>query len=385
MTEAAWQREPLVLAIANALLDRLDHGPEERVRVPRLKLDSRTAATLYSPNARECDFQWSLVQKMEEAGWIRLVVDRGQSTDPGYYRNPRVELLDEGALRTATARPAERPPEWHDHFLSSLATMLPSDHPALLEAKRLTLPLQSYDPALAARQLLAIRSLADQPLLLREVASQVFFGQSKALDGKESLVAAVLGLSDCPFPESPIQLCVHLPEVPYTGVLFVENITPFETLARRRPPSTEQLALIYASGYRSSARRLRTPHGASVYFAGATLPTTAERDRFCAWLIRAGDEVPVAFYGDLDYAGMDILAKLRVSFPFARAWQPGYTPMLVSLSAGDGHPPEAARKSGQLDPGMTGCAYADETLLPALRQHRRFVDQEFYGLTGPYR
>jgi hypothetical protein len=151
-------------------------------------------------------------------------------------------------------------------------------------------------------------------------------------------------------------------------------------LARRRPPSTEHLALIYASGYRCSARRLRTADGASVYFAAATLPSLDERDRFCAWLTRNGPEIPVAFYGDLDYAGMSILARLRSSFPHAIAWQPGYDVMLASLRSGAGHPPEAARKGGQQDPISTGCPYADEVLLPALRQYGRFVDQELYGL-----
>lgn len=380
MIDAAWHREPLVLTIANVLLDRLEHGTQERVRPPRLKLDNRNAPSLFAANARESDYQWSLVQKMADAGWIRLILDATTEAMPGYYRNPRVELADEGALRAVTARPAERLPEWHDHFLAALATMLPPDHPALSEAARTTLPLQTYDPKLIAEKLLAVRSLADEPLLLREVASQLFFGQSKALDGKESLIAAVLSLRDCPFPESPIHLMVQLPSVPFTAVLFVENSASFEALARRRPASTEHLALIYASGYRCSARRLRTADGASVYFASATLPSLDERDRFCAWLTRNGPEIPVAFYGDLDYAGMSILARLRSSFPHAIAWQPGYDAMLASLRAGSGHPPEAARKGGQQDPISTGCLYADDVLLPALRQYGRFVDQELYGL-----
>jgi hypothetical protein len=50
--------------------------------------------------------------------------------------------------------------------------------------------------------------------------------------------------------------------------------------------------------------------------------------------------------------------------------------LLSLLEAGRGHPPESADKSEQKDPGFTGCAYADEVLLPALRAHRAFVDQE---------
>jgi len=56
------------------------------------------------------------------------------------------------------------------------------------------------------------------------------------------------------------------------------------------------------------------------------------------------------------------------------AWQPGYTAMLERLP--DGHPAKDAGKQDQLDPGETGCRYADERLLPALRRTGRFLDQE---------
>ena len=73
---------------------------------------------------------------------------------------------------------------------------------------------------------------------------------------------------------------------------------------------------------------------------------------------------------------MDILKELRVMFPQAQAWQPGYEALLGRLEAGESHAPDEAKKSGQNDPGRTGCQYSDEVLLPALRKYARFVDQE---------
>lgn len=73
---------------------------------------------------------------------------------------------------------------------------------------------------------------------------------------------------------------------------------------------------------------------------------------------------------------MDILKELRVLFPEAQAWRPGYQALLDLLVAGESHAPDEGRKSGQNDPGQTGCRYADDVLLPAVREHRRFVDQE---------
>ncbi len=77
---------------------------------------------------------------------------------------------------------------------------------------------------------------------------------------------------------------------------------------------------------------------------------------------------------------MRILAAMRSSFPGLEAWETGYAPMLASLEQGQGHSPEAAEKQGQRALAGTGCAYADNRLLPALREMGRFVDQELFRL-----
>lgn len=92
--------------------------------------------------------------------------------------------------------------------------------------------------------------------------------------------------------------------------------------------------------------------------------------------------VPVYFFGDLDHAGMQILASLREVFPQASAWRPGYVQLVSLLAAGAGHPPELAAKAQQTDPGRTGCAYADDELLPLLRSQGRFIDQEAFDLNN---
>lgn len=60
------------------------------------------------------------------------------------------------------------------------------------------------------------------------------------------------------------------------------------------------------------------------------------------------------------------------------AWQPGYAPMLKALLDGQGHSPEAADKKGQRSISTTGCRYADSQLVPALRAHGKYVDQELF-------
>jgi len=72
---------------------------------------------------------------------------------------------------------------------------------------------------------------------------------------------------------------------------------------------------------------------------------------------------------------------LRLRFPALRAWQPGYAPLLGRLLRGHGHTPKPAKKDRQTGPGMTGCTYADDVLLPALRKYGRFSDQEVLDMS----
>ena len=97
-----------------------------------------------------------------------------------------------------------------------------------------------------------------------------------------------------------------------------------------------------------------------------------------AWLF-GRSELPVYFFGDLDFSGMQILTSLREVFAQAHAWKPGYGELISVLSSGGGHSPEMASKERQIDPGSTGCDFADGLLLPSMRQHGRFVDQEWFG------
>jgi len=157
----------------------------------------------------------------------------------------------------------------------------------------------------------------------------------------------------------------------------VENLATFEHLADVRGPAWRRSLLVYAAGFRGSARRLRSRSGCRLYLrapaAAAALPEIE------SWLFDAArSDCPVAFFGDLDFAGLQILASLREVFPAARAWQLGYAALADCLRQGVGHAPEQAGKALQTDPEVTGCAWADEELLPLLRHHGRCVDQEAF-------
>jgi hypothetical protein len=98
--------------------------------------------------------------------------------------------------------------------------------------------------------------------------------------------------------------------------------------------------------------------------------------QFDAWWYGQGAALaPCWFWGDLDFAGMQILKSLRSRFEGMEAWQPGYERLVTQLSRFGGYGAAAAEGKGQLDPGHTGCAYADSVLLPAIRKYGQ-MDQE---------
>lgn len=291
-----------------------------------------------------------------------------------YERNPRLQVLNEQALRAAIGRQT-RIKAPNELWREAVTAHLVADEPIKEIVARYRIEIPGRTAEQLVRQLGQLSNLRDEPLLLREVSARLFWGLSKVLDGRQALVAAVLGVEDCPFPEMPVQLQVFLPPAGFDGALFIENQATFEQATRDSSGRYARLALVFASGFKGSAKRLRTPAGASVYFASHGSLDEFLVTQFLDWLWR-DEELPVWFWGDLDFSGMRILAALRAVFSNLNAWEPGYLPMLARLDQGEGHSPEAGGKEGQLCLQRTGCEFADTKLLPALIASGFFVDQE---------
>jgi len=280
-------------------------------------------------------------------------------------------------------------PKWSRELVQQLKAPGVLDVPdaqALLDyLQRNPLPwFQGKDHVECARtlNLLAVACRSKQSGYVRQLSAKHFNGHSKVLDSREEMLR-LLGAREGQFLEAPIQVLVSLPPdwarlQPEATVLFIENLVTFESMADSRQPEWAKAALVYASGFKGTAKRLRTPQGSTLYWRDSARET--DRLAFRDWLhARDGatqKSTVVSFYGDLDSAGMQILAQLRQSMPSCCAWRPGYEALLSLLQRSRGHRPDSAGKEGQTDPGLTGCAYADAVLLPALRQSGLCVDQE---------
>ncbi len=368
---------PGIQAVLNKLVDRLDSAEARgSASAQTVALNGSTWPALYhAPMESDKEHLWEQFLKLVEAGWFQVTPPAAARSTAGYDKQPRVKVLDIEAVRRATRR-LERPKTAVERWREAIDAHLIASAEVKNAAGDYCIDMPDRDMAEIVVRLNTLKSLAGTPLLLREVSSRLFWGMSKVLDNRTGLVAALLGTEECPFPESPIQLQVYLPLGGFNGVLFIENQMSFEQATRSTNPAFTKLALVYASGFKGSAARLRNPETVSLYFSHKGELGGDRADYFSSWLFAKNIAIPVWFWGDLDWSGMRILSTMRSNFPEMQAWQPGYAPMLESLLEGHGHSPEAADKRGQRPVASVGCPYADDPLLVALKANGKYVDQE---------
>lgn len=374
--EPLWLQSTPIQQLLNLLVDRLDSAEQRgSARAQSVALSERTWSALYKAQREsEKEDLWSHVVELARWGWLAVKPDGALRSRAGYSDSPRVTVANEVEVRRAVGR-AQRIKSAAERWREAVHEGLHGPDEVKAAVSEFCIDMPDRTMVEVVDRLNGLPALAGKPMQLREVSAQLFWGMSKVLDKRQGLVAALLGVDECPFPESPIQLQVFLPPGGRRGVLFIENLNSFERANRSTSSAFDGLALVYASGFKGSAQRLRTPDGCSLFYAARGGISQNLRENFEAWLFGKGS-TPAFFWGDLDWSGMRILSAMRTSFAGLTAWEPGYSLMLATLTEGGGHSPEAADKQGQKALGATGCAYADAHLLPALLAHGRFVDQE---------
>jgi hypothetical protein len=383
MTEKPlWLESAEIQALLNRLLDGLERAEQNgSVSARPLALGEQAWPALYlAPVESRKEELWEHVGEMCGWGWLEVIPASAAAKVAGYDQKPKLRVRDEAQLRAAASRPTRiksSAQQWKDAVFHCLDAT--EEVKAVVAAYCIDIPDRPMEEVV--QRLNQLPGFGDRSLLLREVSARLFWGMSKLLDKRQALVAAMLHVDECPFPASPIQLQVYLPRR-CTSILFIENQMSFERAIRSTSGIFEDMALVFASGFKGSAQRLRKVDTCSLFYSNKGAREGETIDRFEGWLFanERSDATPVWFWGDLDYAGMRILAAMRSSFSEIAAWPAGYGPMLNELHEGRGHSPEAADKSGQQSIVRTGCSYADQVLIPAIGAKRKFIDQETFNL-----
>lgn len=349
------KEEPWLADLLRWFAVRLD---KPRSRDITRRITPENVPALYDFGA-DADYRWSLIKCLsEEFRVLDIEPQRVKSGDPVYHlAQLRLRPEAEPELRGWLNIPKDDPTliAWR----SAVEQHFGANH--ALCGSPIFVAGRSTEEVVSALKDLAEQSIAS--LTLRELSARHFWGDSKFMDSREEWLLRVLGKDPSEIVPRPLLLATYAPKE-FSRLLFIENQDTFVNAALLQPQST---ALIYSGGFRATASRL----GNAACFS--FLPGSAPDDFRSRW---QDTGLEAAFWGDLDFSGMAILASLRQSLPHLEAWQPAYSLMLDHLLAGGGHSPLQAGKELQRDPGVTGCNYADSELLPALRRLGRFVDQE---------
>lgn len=328
----------------------------------------------------EADSAWRALRALEGAGFLSIDPIRSKIGRADYELSPRVRLVvdREDELRTLSGI-ARRGPGPQRLWREALVRCFGAGHPGVETLSGFRMPFiegRSLDDI--ALKLQEICTAQPAPAIaLRTVSARYFWGDSKFLDDRGDLLAALYGTRLCPHPEMRVQLGIQIGSDDFDNVIIVENQDTFDLVCQVTRSLSPAPVVLCAHGFKASAARIRLRAGCLPLYAVQAGYTDAGRERFERWLFRESNEtIPVWFWGDLDWEAMRILKSLRDAFPGARCWEPGYAPMVSLLRAADGHLPGQAGKDRQRKIETTGCAYADEQLLTAIAHTGRFIDQE---------
>jgi hypothetical protein len=357
-----------IRALLHAALDRFDRqrGVDRQRRIHLTALEHLPSLARADAAA---DQTWALVEELERRG-VLAIRRGGRSPYDVDWKAAKIAFSPEAedTLRKWLGRDWSAPTAlvWRRAIERHAGSF--HDAGAALLSQRIIIENRSAEDIIGA---LAAAAQISEPMTLRQLSALLFWGNSKILDERGELVAALL--PHVQIRDRTLVIAAHLPET-CRGVLFIENQDTYTAAATGVPSEARELALIYAAGFRGGAERVRRRTGSLLHYAGpGWLEFSA---RFDTWWYGNGSAFgPTWFWGDLDFAGMQILKTLRGRFADLCAWPPGYGPMLAQLQATGGYGARIDAAKGQVDPVVTGCEFADTALLPAIRRHGQ-RDQE---------
>lgn len=365
----AWLAEdPEIRGLLSAALDRFDRlRGSERQRPISLAAEEFLPSLAHADAA--ADHTWALVRELQRLGTLSIHGRRGNSFDPEWVgAKLRFPPEIEGRLREWLGRAWIEPAmqAWRRAVAGQAHAF--NDGGAALLSQRIAVAGHGAEEVVAA--LASVHRLSG-PVTLRQLSATLFWGDSKVLDDRAALIAAIAPRLE--IRERAVVVSIHMPRIPQ-GVLFIENQDTYTAAAEGAIAGVGDTVLVYAAGFRGAAARIRTRGGSMLHYAGVAMPQNIEG--FDAWWFGEGAAPgPCWFWGDLDFAGMQILKSLRLLFGDLCAWRPGYDPMLAAIAVEGGYGGSLPDTRGQIDPGTTGCAYADTVLLPAIREYGH-SDQE---------
>ncbi|MCK9467596.1 MAG: DUF2220 domain-containing protein [Candidatus Absconditabacterales bacterium] len=361
--------------LLNDVLNKLDLQPAcERTNNIQYPINAKVFPSLYNPRVYKED------EDIENA--IQILIDKEIFTIKQSKKETFVDIRNkskaklifnynfEQLLRSFYKREVQTN-SWKENIEQLNCN---ADIKELMLNNRITIhEKKEYD---IATQLLRLLTSNNENKSVRHVSAKYFWGMSKVLDNREQII------NYCKLRTMPILLHVKAMGNNPETILFIENQDTYIEAINSENAIFENYILIFSSGFKASAKRIRTENGSKIFFEDNCFLGEEGRKKFKQWLYGDDElEFNIYFWGDLDFSGMNILSSLKKVFPNLKAWEYGYNKLLNALDYNNAHSPNLANKEGQTEPSLTGCKFTDTQLIPALKYKQLFIDQEFADLS----
>lgn len=174
-------REPLIRRICERVIDRLDIQPSsERTHSIRINLDPTLAPEVHHADSLSARaVAWASIDGVVAAGWATLDYRKHRRHGAREEREPYLDFRWSDAVENLIRERLHRPRNTTSYAMRWRALLAQANLPvtehaiAKLSAAPVEISGRSIDDVFA--RFISIRDLADQPLLLREVASRMFW------------------------------------------------------------------------------------------------------------------------------------------------------------------------------------------------------------------
>jgi len=360
--------------LLNTFITKIDKG-QQRLSI---KVSQKTVPELFNFDSQDLSYLWSLVEDLEKEFEIIQIKTKRKNTSQEIYEGAMLyfNVDREGLVRQWLGR--ENTVSYEEAWASAcrdVESTFGGDFEFLVATRIKHKSKSAFDIvegfAKADKELEKAASIP-----LRTLSARCFWGDSKFLDGRIDLLQTLFPLYRSRIKNRELLINVSIPN-DFQKILFIENQDTFLKLsdAQLKEGFLSSFAIVYSSGFKGSAARIRSLDNVVFSFVGKTT-SQAMISKFEKWWSEGDDGLSSFFWGDMDYSGMGILVSLRNVFDGIAAWQPGYLALIMILENGCGHLPDDTDKTEQRDPEFTDCEFADSKLLPLLRARQRFVDQE---------
>ncbi len=359
--------------IFHIILDKLDQQPSSlRSRKIKIPIDHKHLPTLYSPKDFNDD------KKLEDALTALLskdifsIEERQKESFKLFSEKKDAKLVfnyeyEEG-LRKFFNRPV-----LVDKWLNTVNKRSNiEDLKELLFRNKIRISSKTEEEIL--EKLIILLTSNNSNKSVRHISSKYFWGLSKLLDNKSEII------DYCSLKPSPIILHIKSFNKKFKNILFVENLDTYTQILDSQNSIFNDYLIIYSSGFKAAAKRLRTTQGSKLFFEENCQLDKEGRETLKDWIYdKRQINVNVYFWGDMDYAGINIFSTIKDIFTELEIWKPGYDELLNAIDVKDSHKPLDSDKESQVQPKLTGVQYIDEVLIPILK-NEEFVDQEYVNI-----